>query len=97
MFTLYTAVNKQLAAARAAKNKDWTAALRAQADTLKPTVQLAKADIRIKKQHLADARKRKSTEDKRLRTMLAAADPFKKQIQTAKNRQACPKSDIRTH
>lgn len=91
MFTLYTAVNKQLAAARAAKNKDWTAALRAQADTLKPAVQLAKADIRIKKQQLADARKRKSTEDKRLRTMLAVADPFKKQIQTAKKQASLSK------
>ncbi|MGF9697447.1 hypothetical protein [Paenibacillus sp. MABNR03] len=91
MFTLYTTVNKQLAAARAAKNKEWTAALRAQAEILKPAVQLAKADVRMKKQQLADARKRKSTEDKRLRSMLAAADPFKKQIQTGKKQASLTK------
>ncbi|RAW13903.1 hypothetical protein DC345_17275 [Paenibacillus taichungensis] len=84
LFALYSSVNKQLDAAKAIKNKEWSAAIRTQADTLKPVVQLARQDIRLKKKELAEARKRKSTEVKRLRTLLAGADPVKKQIQTGK-------------
>ncbi|MCG7377690.1 hypothetical protein MH215_11865 [Paenibacillus sp. ACRSA] len=84
LFALYTAVNKQLDAARATKNKEWTAVVRAQADTLKPAVQLAREEIRMKRSELAEARKRKNTEIKRLRGLLSGADSVKKQIQTAK-------------
>ncbi|WP_156395385.1 hypothetical protein [Paenibacillus sp. Root52] len=84
LFALYTSVNKQLDAARATKNKEWTAVVRAQADTLKPAVQLAREEIRMKKSELAEARKRKNTEIKRLRSMLSGADSVKRQIQTAK-------------
>ncbi|QOS77251.1 hypothetical protein JNUCC31_20915 [Paenibacillus sp. JNUCC31] len=84
LFALYSSVNKQLDAAKAIKNKEWSAAIRTQADTLKPVVQLAREDIRFKKKELAEARKRKSTEVKRLRTLLAGVDPVKKQIQTGK-------------
>lgn len=84
LFTLYSSVNKQLEAAKVINNKEWSAAIRTQAETLKPMVQLARDDIRTKKKKLAEARKRKNAEVKRLRTMLAGADPVKKQIQTAK-------------
>ncbi|NMI04609.1 hypothetical protein HF638_11505 [Paenibacillus sp. SZ31] len=84
LFTLYSSVNRQLDAAKAIKNKEWSAAIRTQADTLRPVVQLAREDIRIKKKELAEARKRKTAEVKRLRVMLTGADPVKKQIQTAK-------------
>lgn len=84
LFALYSSVNRQLDAAKAIKNKEWSAAIRTQAETLKPVVQLAREDIRIKKKELAEARKRKTAEVKRLRAMLAGADTAKKQIQTAK-------------
>ncbi|WP_146113469.1 hypothetical protein [Paenibacillus sp. PCH8] len=84
LFALYSSVNRQLDAAKAIKNKEWSTAIRTQAETLRPVVQLAREDIRIKKKELAEARKRKSTEVKRLRAMLAGADSVKKQIQTAK-------------
>ncbi|WP_336759109.1 hypothetical protein [Paenibacillus sp. USHLN196] len=84
LFALYSSVNRQLDAAKAIKNKEWSAAIRTQAETLRPVVQLAREDIRIKKKELAEARKRKSAEIKRLRAMLAGADSGKKQIQTAK-------------
>ncbi|WP_440116908.1 hypothetical protein [Paenibacillus sp. QZ-Y1] len=84
LFTLYSSVNRQLDAAKAIKNKEWSAAIRTQAETLKPVVKLAREDIRIKKKELAEARKRKKAEVKRLRAMLAGADSVKKQIQTTK-------------
>lgn len=84
LFALYSSVNRQLDAAKAIKNKEWSAAIRTQAETLRPVVKLAREDIRIKKKELAEARKRKNTEIKRLRAMLAGADSAKKQIQTAK-------------
>ncbi|WP_340015927.1 hypothetical protein [Paenibacillus sp. FSL K6-1318] len=91
LFTLYSSVNRQLDAAKAIKNKEWSAAIRTQADTLRPVVQLAREDIRIKKKELAEARKRKTTEVKRLRAILAGADPVKKQIQTAKKQASLAK------
>lgn len=91
LFALYSSVNRQLDAAKAIKNKEWSAAIRTQADTLKPVVQLARQDIRFKKKELAEARKRKSTEVKRLRTLLAGADPVKKQIQTGKKQASLSK------
>ncbi|MEC0123565.1 hypothetical protein [Paenibacillus pabuli] len=91
LFALYSSVNKQLDAAKAIKNKEWSAAIRTQADTLKPVVQLAREDLRLKKKELAEARKRKSTEVKRLRTILAGADQVKKQIQTGKKQASLSK------
>ncbi|WP_222125201.1 hypothetical protein [Paenibacillus xylanexedens] len=91
LFALYSSVNRQLDAAKAIKNKEWSAAIRTQAETLRPVVKLAREDIRIKKKELAEARKRKSTEIKRLRAMLAGADSAKKQIQTAKKQASLAK------
>ncbi|WP_145415026.1 hypothetical protein [Paenibacillus xylanexedens] len=84
LFKLYSSLNKQLSAAKALQSKEWSSAIRTQADTLKPLVQLARADIRAKKLSLAEARKRKNNEVKRLRTMLNGTNAVKKQIQTAK-------------
>lgn len=91
LFTLYSSVNRQLDAAKAIKNKEWSAAIRTQADTLRPVVQLAREDIRIKKKELAEARKRKNAEIKRLRAMLTGADSAKKQIQTGKKQASLAK------
>ncbi|MDT0121203.1 hypothetical protein Q9R46_01000 [Paenibacillus sp. RRE4] len=84
LFKLYSSLNKQLSAAKALQSKEWSSAIRTQADTLKPLVQLAREDIRTKKLSLAEARKRKNNEVKRLRTMLNGTNAVKKQIQTAK-------------
>ncbi|WJM09386.1 hypothetical protein [Paenibacillus sp. PK1-4R] len=91
LFALYSSVNRQLDAAKAIKNKEWSAAIRKQADTLRPVVKLAREDIRIKKKELAEVRKRKSAEIKRLRAMVAGADSTKKQIQTAKKQASLAK------
>ncbi|MGN7411204.1 hypothetical protein [Paenibacillus sp. SAF-068] len=91
LFALYSSVNRQLDAAKAIKNKEWSAAIRTQAETLKPVVQLAREDIRIKKKQLAEARKRKNAEIKRLRAMLTGADTAKKQIQTVKKQASLAK------
>ncbi|WP_145146289.1 hypothetical protein [Paenibacillus xylanexedens] len=91
LFVLYSSVNRQLDAAKAIKNKEWSAAIRTQADTLRPVVQLAREDIRIKKKELAEAHKRKTAEVKRLRAIMAGADPVKKQIQTAKKQASLAK------
>ncbi|WP_434752656.1 hypothetical protein [Paenibacillus amylolyticus] len=84
LFKLYSSLNKQLSAAKALHSKEWSAAIRTQAEAMKPLVQLAREDIRTRKANLAEARKRKNTEVKRLRTMLNGTNAVKKQIQTAK-------------
>ncbi|MBB6023478.1 hypothetical protein HNR77_004578 [Paenibacillus sp. JGP012] len=83
LFNLYRSLNQQMSAAKAVQNKEWRAALHAQAETLKPLVKLAREDIRTRKASLAEARKQKNAEIKRLRTMLIETTAVKKQIQTA--------------
>ncbi|MGQ8870763.1 hypothetical protein [Paenibacillus sp. TSA_86.1] len=84
LFRLYSSLNKQLSVAKGLHSKEWSAAIRTQAEAMKPLVQLAREDIRTRKANLAEARKRKNTEVKRLRTMLNGTNAVKKQIQTAK-------------
>ncbi|CAI6081691.1 hypothetical protein PAECIP112173_03292 [Paenibacillus sp. JJ-100] len=84
LFTLYSSLNKQLSAAKAFQSKELSSAIRTQTEALKPMVQLAREEIRLKKMDLAEVRKRKTNEMKRLRTMLNGANTVQKQIQTAK-------------
>jgi archaellum component FlaC len=84
LFQLYSSLNKQLSAAKGLQSKEFSSAIRTQAETLKPLVQLAREDIRTKKMNLAEARKRKNNEVKRLRTMLNGTIAVKKQIKSAK-------------
>lgn len=86
LFNLYRSLNQQLSAAKAVQNKEWRAALHAQAETLKLLVKLAREDLRTRKANLAEARKQKNAEIKRLRTLLNAATAVKKQIQTAQKK-----------
>ena len=53
LLQLYSSLNKQLSAAKALQSKEWSSAIRTQAETLKPLVQLAREDIRVKKLSLA--------------------------------------------
>ncbi|MCK6077768.1 hypothetical protein [Paenibacillus silvae] len=86
LFNLYRSLNQQWSAAKGVQNKEWRAALHAQTETLKPLVKLAREDIRTWKAKLAEARKQKNAEIKRLRTVLNAATAVKKQIQTAQKK-----------
>nr|WP_145403580.1 hypothetical protein [Paenibacillus xylanexedens] len=86
LFILYRSLNQQWSATKGVQNKEWRAALHAQTETLKPLVKLARENIRTWKAKLAEARKQKNAEIKRLRTVLNAETAVKKQIQTAQKK-----------
>ena len=78
-------LNKQIAAAKPLKNKDLNARLKAQSEQLKWAVQVARDDIRSKEQALKTAKSNKTKTTKKMRDMLAAIDPVKVQVRSAKS------------
>lgn len=79
------ALNKQITAAKPLKNKELNTRLKTQSDQLKWAVQVARDDIRNKEQALKTAKSNKSKTTKKLRDMLAAIDPIKVQVRSAKS------------
>ncbi|WP_409342137.1 hypothetical protein [Paenibacillus sp. MBLB4367] len=76
----YTAMNKQIAAARPLKNKDLNAMLRMQADSLKVAVQLARQDIKLKEASLKKAKDSAASAQKKITDSLKGIDPLEDKI-----------------
>lgn len=91
LFDLYRSVNSQLEIARKVKNKTLTSALRAQADAMKITVQLARQDIRGKDDDYQTAKKAAAAKTKKVRDTLSAIAPLQVQIRAAKSALGAPK------
>ncbi len=85
LFTLYSSLNKELALARKIKNKELTATVKAQVDTTKVAVTLAKEDLRRKQDKLTAAKKTRDEAVKKVKTSLSQKDPFLVQIKSAKS------------
>lgn len=91
LFTLYSSLTKELALARKIKNKELTAAVKAQVDTTKVAVTLAKEDIRRKQDKLTAAKKTRDEAVKKVKTSLAQQDPIKVQIKSTKSNMSAAK------
>lgn len=85
LFESYTALNKQITAARQWKNKELSEMLRAQAGIMQIAVQAARQDIRKKEQTLADAKATKNRNMTNLRKALDGIKPPAAQIKTLKS------------
>ncbi|MFD0712026.1 hypothetical protein [Paenibacillus sp. GCM10027626] len=77
LFEQYAFINRQLATARALKNKTSTALLRNQAELMKPAVQLARSDIRGKDTLLKSARQAATQRKNKIKADLAETAPLK--------------------
>ncbi|PZD95390.1 hypothetical protein DNH61_12695 [Paenibacillus sambharensis] len=77
LLALYDSLAKQAAAAKSFGQKELAAALRSQADQIKPAVQVAKQDIKNREAKLKAARTEAAERKKRLRGMLAGMDAVK--------------------
>jgi len=86
LFDSYTALNKQIKAARLIKNKKLNSFLRTQADIMMIAVQLARQDIRTKEELFKTAKDSKAKTLKRLRSNLSDIDPIKVKIKSEKSR-----------
>ncbi|MDR0268442.1 hypothetical protein [Paenibacillus sp.] len=85
LLATYTALNQQITVANKLKNKQLSSTLKTQADTLKIVVQVAKADIKNKEQALAAAKTKRTTSQKKIRSILAGADPLRIKIKAEKS------------
>ncbi|MWV43678.1 hypothetical protein GRF59_08515 [Paenibacillus sp. HJL G12] len=85
LLSMYTALNQQIATANKLKNKQLSSALKAQAETMKIAVQIAKTDIKNKEQALASAKAKKTASQKKIRGILAGADPLRIKIKSEKS------------
>ncbi|MFC5528707.1 hypothetical protein [Cohnella yongneupensis] len=91
LFDDYTALNKQIAAARALKSKLLNEALRIQANAMKMATQLARDNIRAKEAALKTAKEAAAAKIKAARTTLGETDTIKVQIQAMKSAAALPR------
>ena len=91
LFDLYRTANLQLDAARKLKNKTLTAVLKARADGLKVTVQLAKVEIKAKEESYQIAKKASAAKAKKVRDTLSAVSPLQIQIRAAKSALKAPR------
>ena len=85
LFEMYSSLNQQITAARALKNKSLNAMLRSQADSMKIAVQLARQDIKAKVDALKAAKALAAQKMKKLREILAGADPLEIEIKAQKS------------
>lgn len=85
LFDLYRTVNAQLDAARKLKNKTLTSVLQAQADGLKIPVQLAREDIKAKKDAYESAKKAAAAKMKKIRGTLDGIESCESRIRAAKS------------
>lgn len=94
LFTRYTAANKQITVAKPLKNKLLNSLLRAQADALKLSVQLARQDIRSKEDALRTAKTATALKIKNARNTLATIDPLKVQIKAQRSAASLPRKSL---
>lgn len=90
----YTAVNKQISAAKPLKLKELNALLKLQADSLKIPVQLAKQDIKLKENALKAAKDSASAKQKKIRDTLAQIESHEQTIKAEKSAAAGIKKSL---
>jgi len=85
LFDSYSALNKQISAAKTLKSKTLNSTLRTQADLMKPLVQLAREEIKAKEAAHKKAKDAAAKKIKAARDSLAAIDPLKVQIKAQRS------------
>jgi hypothetical protein len=94
LFAHYTSANKQITLAKPLKNKVLNSLLRAQADALKLSVQLARQDIKNKEDSLKSAKTATALKIKNARNTLATIDPLKVQIKAQRSAANLPRKSL---
>lgn len=96
LFNTYSSLTKQATAAKSLKDKTLYKVLRAEADALKITVDLARQDIRAKETTLKTAKSDRSKKAAQVRSILAEIDPFTTKIKSERSLQSTPNKNIST-
>ncbi|MEW9702737.1 hypothetical protein [Paenibacillus sp. SI8] len=85
LLSQYSAVNKQIEAAKIVNNKELNSMLRFQANVIRIPVQLARMDIKKKEEAWREAKDNASKTMKKIRNTLADIDPIHVQIKAKKS------------
>lgn len=96
LFNTYTALNKQIAAAKKLKDKSLSKMLQSQGDGMKILVNLGRQDIRNKQAALTAAKKEKSSRVAMVRSTLSEMDPYKSKIKGDKSAISTPNKRMAT-
>jgi Membrane-bound metallopeptidase len=80
LFATYDALRDSADLAKSLGNKELAAAIRKQADGMKPAIELARADIRNRKEQLTAAKREIAKQKSGIRDMLKETDAVKKRI-----------------
>ncbi|TMV45671.1 hypothetical protein FE783_28735 [Paenibacillus mesophilus] len=81
----YTALNKQISAAKSLPGKELTSFLRMRADSMKILVQLAKLEIKAKEAAYRTAKDSATAKQKKVRAAMADIDPLEAAIKAEKS------------
>ncbi len=85
LFNTYSALNKQIAAAKKLKDKSLSKMLQSQAGGMKLLVALGREDIRNKQAALTAAKKERTSKAAKIRSILSEIDPYKSKIKGDKS------------
>jgi predicted nuclease with TOPRIM domain len=90
LFNTYTALNKQIAAAKKLKDKTLSKMLQSQAGGMKLLVTLGREDIRNKQAALTAAKKEKTSKAAKVRSILSEIESYKSKIKGDKSAISTP-------
>jgi len=96
LFDSYTALNKQVAAAKKLKDKTLSKMLQTQANSMKLLVNIGRQDIKQKQAALTAAKKERTGKAAKVRSVLSGIDPNKSKIKSDKSAISTPNKLLNT-
>ncbi|NWL86267.1 MULTISPECIES: hypothetical protein [unclassified Paenibacillus] len=96
LYTSYTSLNKQVAAANKLKDKSLYKVLKAQAEGMKLVVDITKQDLKSKEAALKTAKAERTKKQKQIRSILSEIDAVKTKIKAEKSAVSTPNKQLTT-
>ncbi|HEY4391063.1 MAG TPA: hypothetical protein VGN02_06910 [Paenibacillus sp.] len=96
LYTSYTSLNKQVAAANKLKDKSLYKMLKAQAEGMKLVVDITKLDLKSKEAALKTAKTDRTKKQKQIRSVLSEIDAVKTKIKAEKSAISTPNKQLST-
>jgi|GEM_PF-972235 len=96
LFDSYTTLNKQIAAAKKLKDKTLSKMLQTQANSMKLLVNIGRQDIKLKQAALTAAKKERSGQAAKVRSVLSGIEPYKSKIKSDKSAISTPNKLLNT-
>lgn len=96
LFDMYKSLNRQISIAKSLGSKELASALTKQAQTMKVPLQLAREDIKLKKDALSAAKKERTNKIAQIRDTLSDIEPIEKKIKAERGAESIYKKNVTT-